>query len=91
VFHVVHITAIRPRSRSLRSGSHYSANPPINCHIPAGEGTADSDEDVTGDSGMGTGSGSAQYEDVKAWRQAMHNPPPGGLYTLHCAGGRDAE
>ena len=44
--------------------------------MPAGEGTADSEEDVTGDSGMGTGSGSAQYGGVEAWRQAMDNPPP---------------
>ena len=29
------------------------------------------------DSGMGTGSGSAQYEDVETWRQALDNPPPG--------------
>ena len=46
-------------------------------HLPAGEGTADSDDDVTGESGLGTGSGSAHYEDVQAWRQALDNPPPG--------------
>ena len=74
MFQVVCTTAIHPRSRSLRSGSHYSANPPMNYHMPAGEGTADSDEDVTGDSGMGTGSGSAQYDGVEAWETGNGQP-----------------
>ena len=33
-------------------------------------------DDQTGDSGMGTGSGSAEYV-LNEWRQAMTRPPPG--------------
>ena len=33
-------------------------------------------DDQTGDSGMGTGSGSAEYV-LNEWRQAMTHPPPG--------------
>ena len=68
------MTAITPRRcpPTLKT-----KNLSMDYHMPPGQCTADSDEDVTGDSGMGTGSGSAQYEDVETWRQALDNPPPG--------------
>lgn len=45
--------------------------------LPTGRGTADSDDDITGDSGLGTGLGNAQYEDVETWRRAFDNRPSG--------------
>ena len=40
--------------------------------------TATEGDDQTGDSGMGTGSGSADYV-LNEWRQALTHPPPGIL------------
>ena len=42
----------------------------------------DDDDDQTGDSGMGTGSGSAEYGDRNAWKSAIKHPPPGIWLTL---------
>ena len=34
------------------------------------------EQDCTGDSGMGTGSGSDQYGGLEEWKNAMQDPPP---------------
>ena len=33
--------------------------------------------DQTGDSGIGTGSGTTRYGTVAEWKKAIQNPPPG--------------
>ena len=38
--------------------------------------------DRTGDSGMGTGSCSADYDGRDQWKQAMKSPPPGENFCL---------
>ena len=38
------------------------------------------ENDQTGDSGMGTGSGASKYGSLEEWKQAMKNPPPGIYY-----------
>ena len=35
------------------------------------------ESDSTGDSGMGTGSGTTKYGSIKEWKEAIQNPPPG--------------
>lgn len=55
----------RPRSTGIRNRSGAFIE------------TAVEEEDWTGDSGMGTGSGTASYEAVFEWRQALKQPPPG--------------
>ena len=41
-------------------------------------------DDQTGDSGMGTGSGAAQYGTVEEWKGAIKNPPDSsGRYIKH--------
>ena len=61
---------------------------PINYPMPTGEGTADSDDGVTGESGMGTGLDSVQYEDMEAWRQALDNSPPSKKPSYNTGVGR---
>ena len=34
------------------------------------------EDDCTGDSGVGTGSGSAKYGDVEDWKRGITKPPP---------------
>ena len=43
------------------------------------------ENDHTGDSGIGTGSGTAQYGTHDEWRNALKNPPP-GKYQYMCSG-----
>ena len=38
--------------------------------------TATEEDDCTGDSGVGTGSGSAKYGDVEDWKRGITKPPP---------------
>ena len=40
------------------------------------------ENDWTGDSGMGTGSGSTRYGTRDEWREALKNPPP-GVYIVN--------
>ena len=40
------------------------------------DGCAD-ENDQTGDSGMGSGSGTTKYGTVEQWKEAIQNPPPG--------------
>ena len=40
------------------------------------------ESDCTGDSGMGTGSGTAPYEVIE-WRKAIQYPPPGIYMCIH--------
>jgi hypothetical protein len=37
---------------------------------------ATEEDDCTGDSGVGTGSGSAKYGDVEDWKRGITKPPP---------------
>ena len=37
---------------------------------------ATEEDDCTGDSGVGTGSGSAKYGDVEDWKREITKPPP---------------
>ena len=37
----------------------------------------EAENDQTGDSGMGSGSGSGQYGAVNEWKRAIRHPPPG--------------
>lgn len=70
--------AIPPRRCTPISGTLRARN------LPTGRGTADSDDDVTGDSGLGTGLGNAQYEDVVTWRRAFDAPTPGKTAIPKC-------
>ena len=45
--------------------------------MPISERDLEEEEDGTGDSGRGTGSGTAKYGDIQEWREAMENPPQG--------------
>ena len=38
----------------------------------------------TGQSGIGTGSGSGRYGSVESWREAIKTPPP-GIYLHVCS------
>ena len=38
-------------------------------------------DDHTGDSGIGTGSGSAKYGTIDDWKLNTNHPPPGSLNT----------
>ena len=46
------------------------------------------ESDQTGDSGMGSGSGTTKYGSIKEWKEAIQNPPPGisiiAVYTVFC-------
>jgi hypothetical protein len=44
--------------------------------------TVTEESDWTGDSGMGTGSGTTAYE-VIVWKNAIQHPPP-GIYIHYC-------
>lgn len=51
--------------------------PPVaqNMSSPVSEEAVE-EQDCTGDSGMGTGSGSGQYGSLEEWKDAMQHPPP---------------
>jgi hypothetical protein len=40
------------------------------------EHVATEEEDQTGDSGMGTGSGTTSYGTIEEWKGSIQNPPP---------------
>jgi hypothetical protein len=47
------------------------------------EHVATEEEDQTGDSGMGTGSGTTSYGTIEEWKGSIQNPPPGMMF-LNC-------
>ena len=44
--------------------------------------TATEESDQTGDSGMGTGSGTTLYGTIEEWKESIQNPPPGMCIAL---------
>ena len=43
----------------------------------ADETATEEEGDQTGDSGMGTGSGTTKYGTIEEWKKGIQNPPPG--------------
>ena len=83
-----HLIAPVPHKRPVNTGSPPTLHPlsaATRNTSQAGSETTREDDDWTGDSGMGTGSGSAADE-TAVWKKAMKNPPPGmcQCYTYTC-------
>ena len=71
------ITALVPARKTTKIyESPFSSTVASNMSPPVTEAVVE-ENDQTGDSGMGTGSGSANYGTCEVWKNAMNNPPPG--------------
>lgn len=71
-----------PKKGLSRFGTLQVKDSPMNYHMLAEEDPADLNEDVTGDSGMGTSSGCAPYDSVVTWRQGVNDSPPDSIYCM---------
>lgn len=84
-FHSIHVAPIPPR-RPVQESLQ-----PLRCvallHAPllqvGLDETATDETDQTGDSGKGTGSGTAKYGSIEEWKKGIQNPPPGMHIALH--------
>lgn len=84
---------VAPKKFSYKSNPRHTATPhthhflltvPKDMLLAVTEEVAIEEDDQTGDSGMGTGSGTGQYEALDEWKGALQNPPPGMYAFIQC-------